>query len=180
MAGVTLAPLRPAHAPAIVRWLRDPVIRANLGLASKPTLGKTRAFISAAVEDETLCARAVLLGRRHVGNVVLDRIDRRVGRARLHIYVGEADARGQGVGKLALALALALAFDELRLHKVWLTVHERNTPARRAYEALGFEVEGTHRAEFLLDGERIDELYMGVLRNEWLASGRARTVTYGR
>jgi RimJ/RimL family protein N-acetyltransferase len=161
---VALAPLRPAQAPAIVRWLRDPVVSGNLGLRSTPTLAKTRAFIAAARRDDALSARAILLGDRHVGNVVLDQIDRRIGKARLHIYVGEASARGHGVGRRAVALALALAFDELGLHKVWLTVHARNHAAIRAYEAVGFAIEGVHRAEFLLGGERLDELYMGVLR----------------
>lgn len=161
---VSLAPLRPTHAPAIVRWLRDPAVSANLGLRARPTLAKTRAFIAAAASAGAVCARAILLGERHVGNVVLDQIDPLIGKARLHIYVGEADARGHGVGRRAVELALGLAFDRLGLHKVWLTVHARNRAAIRAYEAVGFAIEGVHRAEFLLEGERIDELYMGVLR----------------
>ncbi|MDB4962321.1 MAG: family N-acetyltransferase [Myxococcales bacterium] len=161
---ITLAPLRPAHAPAIVRWLGDPVVSANLGLRSRPTLVRTRAFIAGS-NTAAVCARAILLGAHHVGTVVLDQIDRHIGRARLHIYIGDAEARGHGVGKRAVALALALAFDELDLHKVWLTVHERNAGAIRTYESVGFAIEGRHRSEFLLDGERVDELYMGVLRS---------------
>jgi RimJ/RimL family protein N-acetyltransferase len=164
-------------------------VSANLGLRTKPTLEKTLAFIAASATDEATCARAILLGERHVGNVVLDSIDRHIGKARLHIYVGEPDARGHGVGRRAVALALALAFDELGLHKVWLTVHARNVAAVRAYEAAGFQLEGTHRGEFVLrqgggeggggqdgaDGERVDELYMGIQRDEALAR-RARAV----
>jgi RimJ/RimL family protein N-acetyltransferase len=161
---VTLAPLRSAHAPAIVRWLRDPIVSTNLGLRSTPTLARTRAFIVSSNTD-AVCARAILLGADHVGTVVLDQIDRHLGKARLHIYIGDAHARGHGVGRQAVALALALAFEELDLHKVWLTVHARNAGAIRAYESVGFIVEGRHRAEFLLDGERVDELYMGVLRS---------------
>jgi RimJ/RimL family protein N-acetyltransferase len=170
---VSLVPLRPAHAPAIVRWLRDPVVSANLGLRSTPTLAKTRAFIAAASAGDALCARGVLLEDRHIGNVVLDQIDRQIGKARLHIYIGEANARGHGAGRRAVALALALAFDQLGLHKVWLTVHARNRAAIRAYEAVGFTIEGVHRAEFLLGGERIDELYMGALRSEVAIADRA-------
>lgn len=179
---VTLAPLRLSYAPAMVRWLRDPAVAANLGLRSTPTLAKTRAFIVATAEAKpdtaagdaagapagstagaTSCPRAILLGGRHVGNVVLDQIDRRIGKARLHIYVGDPAARGHGVGQRAVALALAHAFGPLRLHKVWLTVHVRNAAAIRAYAAVGFAVEGVHRGEFLLGDERLDELYMGAL-----------------
>jgi RimJ/RimL family protein N-acetyltransferase len=166
---VTLARLRAGYAPAIVEWLSDPVVSSNLGLRSKPTLEKTFAFIAACASDDpasALCARAILLGGRHVGNVVLDQIDRHVGKARLHIYVGDAAARGHGVGQRAVRLAVALAFDELALHKLFLTVHAQNAAAIRAYQRAGFCVEGTHRDEFLLDGARVDELYMGVLKGE--------------
>jgi RimJ/RimL family protein N-acetyltransferase len=155
----------------MVRWLRDPVVSANLGLRATPTLKRTRAFIASSRASPTSvagsdapCARAILLGDLHVGTVVLDQIDRRVGKARLHIYVGDPAARGHGVGQRAVALAVALAFDELVLRKVWLTVHVRNEAAIRAYTAVGFEIEGVHRGEFLLGDERLDELYMGVLR----------------
>lgn len=165
---VTLTPLRPGHAPAMVRWLKDPVVSANLGLRATPTLARTRAFIAAAraagPPADAPCARAILLGDRHVGTVVLDQIDRRVGKARLHIYVGDPAARGHGVGQRAVALVVALAFDELSLRKVWLTVHVRNEAAIRAYTAAGFAIEGVHRGEFLLGEERLDELYMGILR----------------
>jgi RimJ/RimL family protein N-acetyltransferase len=163
---VTLAPLRPGHAPAILRWLRDPAVASNLGLRASPTLARTRAFIAGAASGDAVCGRAILLGGRHVGTVVLDQIDRRMGKARLHIYIGEAAARGRGVGTRAVALAVALAFEELGLHKVYLTVHARNTAAIQAYQRVGFVIEGTHRGEFLLDGERLDELYMGVLRTD--------------
>jgi RimJ/RimL family protein N-acetyltransferase len=167
---VTLTPMRLGHAPAMVRWLRDPTVSANLGLRATPTLTRTRAFISAAAASppgptsEAPCPRAILLGGRHVGTVVLDHVDRHLGTARLHIYVGDPAARGHGVGQRAVALAVALAFGELALHKVWLTVHVRNQAAIRAYIAAGFAVEGTHRGEFLLGEERLDQLYMGVLR----------------
>jgi RimJ/RimL family protein N-acetyltransferase len=162
---VTLASLRPAHAPAMVRWLSDPVVSANLGFRAAPTLAKTRTFIASS-DNDAVCGRAIMLSGLHVGTIVLDQIDRRVGKARLHIYIGDERARGHGVGQRAVALATAHAFGVLDLHKVWLTVHVRNVGAIRAYLAAGFVLEGTHRREFLLNGERIDEHYMGILRDE--------------
>nr|MBA2523923.1 GNAT family N-acetyltransferase [Solirubrobacterales bacterium] len=97
-------------------------------------------------------------------------IDRRVDSSRFHIYVGEPNARGRGVGRSATLLALDRAFGPLGLHKVWLTVHARNDVAIRAYEACGFHREGTLREEFLLNGERIDALRMGILAGEHAAA----------
>ena len=162
---VTLGPLTAANASAMLRWMRDPVVSKNLGLRSEPSEEKTAQWLERAESDPSIEARAILLDGEHVGNVVLDQIDTYLSKARLSIYIGEASARARGVGKAAVTLALELGFTHLGLHKVWLTVHVRNKAAIAAYEAVGFVVEGTHREEFLLDGERIDEAYMGALRN---------------
>lgn len=163
-ASVRLADLTVAHVDAMYRWMCDPIVSQNIGLRSEPSLEKTRAWVERATTDDTIEARAILLDGVHVGNVVLDRIDRHVSRARLSIYIGEAVARGRGVGRSAVTLASELAFDALDLEKVWLTVHAKNVTAIAAYEAAGFVVEGVHRGEFLLTGVRCDEIYMGILR----------------
>jgi RimJ/RimL family protein N-acetyltransferase len=163
---VTLGELTAAHGAAMLRWMRDPEVSKNLGLRSAPSEEKTAVWLERAATDPTIAARAILVDDEHVGNIVLDQIDVLVSKARLSIYVGEAAARSRGVGKAAIRLALELAFGSLGLHKVWLTVHARNVAAIAAYKAIGFVVEGTHRDEFLLDGERLPELYMGILSTD--------------
>jgi RimJ/RimL family protein N-acetyltransferase len=49
------------------------------------------------------------------------------------------------------------------MHKIWLTVHDRNYHGINAYIRLGYAIEGVLRDEFLLDGKRTNALYMGVL-----------------
>ena len=160
---VALRELTDADAEAMLRWMQDPEIADNLGLRRTPTREGTLAFLASARNDDSIVARAVVAHDVHVGNVVLDSIDRVIGRARLHVYVGDPDMRGRGLGRRAVSLATALAFDDLELRKVYLTVHSRNARAIASYVAVGFEIEGVHRREFLLGGELIDELYMGIL-----------------
>jgi diamine N-acetyltransferase len=107
---------------------------------------------------------AIILDGRHVGNVVLDRIDSVARTARLSIYVGEPAARGRGIGRAALEAAIAFAFDRLQLNKVWLVVHSENRAAIKAYRAAGFVREGLLRQEFALGDRLLDVLYMGLLR----------------
>ena len=165
---VTLTQLELTHADATYRWLTRPEVKENLGLRHEPTLDRTKAFCAdASVRDDAI-ACAILLGRSHVGNVVVDNLDRRNRKARLHIYIGESSARGRGVGKQAVHLALRAAFAHLPIDKVYLTVHTANRGAIAVYEACGFVHEGTHRKEFLLHNQLVDELYMGVLREEIL------------
>ena len=118
------------------------------------------------MRDATIRPFAILVEGKHVGNVVLDRIDRHLGTARLSIYIGERSARGVGVGRTAVRLALRHAFGPLRLRKVWLTVHERNVPAIETYRSVGFVVEGILRNEFRLGRNWINALYMGILAGE--------------
>ena len=163
---VRLLPLARAHAGAMLAWMQRDDVRDNVGVAAEPTMERTLAFIERALDDDAMAAFAIHDDEEHVGNVVLDRIDRRVGTSRFSIYLGAPERRGRGVGRAATRLALAHAFDALELQKVWLTVHVQNTRAITAYAGEGFRVEGVLRREFLLRGELVDVLYMGVLRGE--------------
>jgi len=69
------------------------------------------------------------------------------------------DAVGQGIGKTLVEAAVAEA--ELRgARKVSLRVLGTNAMARRLYAGCGFVEEGVLRAEFLLDGRYVDDVFM--------------------
>ena len=163
---VAIGPLLPEMADQVFRWVCDPEVARHLGLRSEPSLARTAAWLAKAASDETMRGFAIRLGGRHVGNVVLDLIDRHLATARLSAYVGEAAARGGGVGTTAVYHCLRAAFDSLELRKVWLTVHVHNVPAIAAYSRVGFQVEGVLRDEFVLDGRPVNALRMGILRHE--------------
>lgn len=138
-----------------------------MGLSREPSLERTEEWIANSILDAHIKAFAVLLDGQHVGNVVLDRIDTYLASARLSVYIGEPSARGAGIGLTAIFLLLSEGFDDLSLHKIWLTVHSRNIPAINTYFRLGFVLEGILRDEFWLEGERASVLYMGLLREDF-------------
>ena len=164
---VRIADIRLKHAPAMFRWMCDPVVAGNIGLRQKPSLRKTQEWIQRASRDATVCPNAISLDGKHVGNLVLDRIDRYLATARLSIYIGEKDALGAGVATTAMYLVLKKMFAAEKLHKVWLTVHEHNTPAIVTYTRFGFIVEGILRDEFRLGNRRVNALLMSMLRSEF-------------
>ena len=165
---VSIGPLQTDHAQNMLEWMQDPEISGNVGLVRPPTLEYTQAWITAALSGTSVWPYAIFLAGRHVGNVVLDQRDAHLESARLSVYVGPRDARGSGVGVTGMYLALHDAFAVRGLHKVWLTVHSRNSRAICAYTRMGFEVEGVLRDGFLLAGERLSALYMGLLRDDFL------------
>jgi RimJ/RimL family protein N-acetyltransferase len=85
------------------------------------------------------------------------------------IQIGERDYWGKGYGTDALQALLRFAFEELNLKRVSLSVLEGNARAMRSYEKCGFRYEGRQRHAWAYDGRRWDEIYMGLLRDEWLA-----------
>lgn len=87
------------------------------------------------------------------------------------IALGERDYWGKGYGTDAMRIMLRYAFNELNLRRVGLIVFEYNPRAIRSYEKAGFVPEGRVREVILRDGKRWDFMYMGILREEWMANG---------
>lgn len=163
---ITLSPLQKEHAPAMLRWMLEPEVADNIGLRSQPSLERTIDWIERSQNDSSTAALAIEFNGVHVGNVILDRIDGYLATARLSIYIGDSQFRGMKIGQKALDLAAKHAFSTLNLHKIWLTVHQYNSQAIAAYRAAGFEIEGTLRDEFFLQGKRCNALVMGLLKSE--------------
>lgn len=164
---VWLAPPKMEHAGDMLRWMNDPEIHDNIGLRTKPSLETTIDWIRRSSDDESIRASAVMLATRHVGNVVLDRIDSYLRSARLSVFIGETAERGLGVGTTAAYLKLTEGFNQLALHKIWLVVRCGNQNAVASYNRLGFQTEGVLRDEAWYKGAREAVYYMGLLRDEF-------------
>jgi RimJ/RimL family protein N-acetyltransferase len=170
---VQLDPLRVEHGDAMYAWMKDPEVKQNIGLKRKSTSSRTKSWIRSALEDETTVPFAVLLSGKYVGNVVLDKIDRDGGTARLSLYIGQSSARQRGVGLTASYLAIRHGFECMGLRKIWLTVHAEHFRAIKTYRRLGFSLERTVRDDFLLGQRRIPNLYMGLSVEEFQKRSRA-------
>ena len=85
------------------------------------------------------------------------------------IGIGNRNDWGKGYGTDAMKIILRFAFTEINLRRVTLTVFEYNPRAIRSYEKAGFKHEGRMRGALLKDGKRWDMMFMGILREEWLA-----------
>lgn len=83
------------------------------------------------------------------------------------IGIGDPNFRGKGYGTDALQLILRYGFNELNLHRIGLDVISYNKSAIRAYQKVGFQVEGTMRESVLRDGQQYDRILVSILRNEY-------------
>jgi RimJ/RimL family protein N-acetyltransferase len=111
----------------------------------------------------------LLEDRRLIGFAALYGIEWNNGTGTLSIGIGNSLDRGKGYGTEGLHLLLQYAFLELNLHRVGLDVISYNEPAISSYIRAGFSEEGRLREAIYREGKRYDRLYMGLLKEEWLA-----------
>jgi RimJ/RimL family protein N-acetyltransferase len=77
---------------------------------------------------------------------------------------------GRGYGTDAMRLLLRYAFAELNLERVSLFTFGFNERAQRSYLKAGFKLEGRQRECLRRDDRRWDDVYMGILRDEWFSA----------
>lgn len=171
---VYLAPGRIAENSLWAGWQRDSQWLRLLD--SEPPRPRTEAQHRKSDEEESLpdgkgygfCFRT-LADDKLIGFVYLSIVSWVHGDAFVSIGIGNREELGKGYGTDAMRLALRYAFAELGLHRVSLNVFSNNARAIRSYEKAGFRREGMLREAMLREGTRLDIIYMGVLRHEWLS-----------
>jgi RimJ/RimL family protein N-acetyltransferase len=165
--GVLLIELAQEHAMTTLEWVKEPSVAWNIGLRGEPSYERTTEWIKNASASDDIFPFAIIVGGTHVGNVILDKVDRFLSSARLSIYIGYSDNRGSGIGRTATHKICRFGFEKLLLNKIWLTVHSKNFRGINAYTQAGFRLEGILREEFKLGDEFVNVLYMGMLKIEF-------------
>lgn len=105
---------------------------------------------------------------RLIGHLNLDVVGWPGRDAFVGLGIGETDSWGRGYGTDGMNVLLRFAFTEINLRRVSLSVFEYNPRAIRSYEKAGFRHEGHMRQYLNREGRRWNELFMGILREEWM------------
>jgi diamine N-acetyltransferase len=105
-----------------------------------------------------------------IGDVQLQDRDRRSRVAGVGIAIYDREYLGQGYGREALTLLIDWAFRIQNYERLWLGVFANNQRAIRCYQAVGFVEEGRQRQQMFVDGQYVDNVLMGLLREEWKRS----------
>jgi len=149
---VRLAALDPeADAETFARWHANPMSTRLAGFRPILPMNKTSAkqkleeWVKAAPDTLNFAIRT-LADDRLVGGIGLKDISLHDETAELGLSIFQPEDWGKGYGGEAILLTLHYAFDELGLHRVWLTMSSFNERAFKLYEKLGFCHEGRPRA----------------------------------
>ncbi len=163
---------RPEDLPMVRRWYRDPEVARLTRYSLRPMSDEEidHFFHGRLMSPESVAyAIDVRETGRLIGLTTFSNLDPDNGTVLFHISIGEPDAWGNGYGTEATELMLWLAFERIGLHRVGLSVFGFNERAIRSYEKAGFHIEGREREAIIRDGQRWDELTMGILQHEWQA-----------
>jgi RimJ/RimL family protein N-acetyltransferase len=166
-----LRALEVSDAAQVCGWLNHPDVRRFLARNTALNLAGEEDFIRGLPNrpGDEIFVIALHQGNRDIGVVGLHGFQNAARRGVLGITIGEPDCWGQGYGAEAIDLVLEHAFGELNLHRVELCVYATNARGIACYEKLGFVREGAKREAMVVDGEYVDEVFMGLLRREWRA-----------
>ena len=166
---VYLRPLEMEDVDSFIVWLNDEEIRQYVKRTSPLNRIREREFIERLYKDDREIILGIVLEEddRLIGNIALHGILNPYRHATLGIFIGDKTCWSKGYGTEALRLMLGHGFDQLNLHRIYLTVLGFNARAIRAYEKVGFRREGAFREQTYRDGKYHDILIMGILEDEW-------------
>lgn len=89
--------------------------------------------------------------------------------ATLYIVIGDKTYWGKGYGTDALITLSRFLFTQWNFHRLSLDTWAENIRAIKAYEKVGFIVEGRQRQARFILGNYHDAILMGLLRDEFLS-----------
>ena len=166
---VRLRPLRKSDSGLLYEWISDREL-VLLNSAFHPVSEVDHEAWVEAMLTRRLDLVIFVIEERSTGTAIgtcqLLNINWRHRNAELQIRIGDAAGRGRGMGAEAVRLLCEFGFADLNLHRIYLHVFATNTRAVAAYEKAGFAREGLLRAAAHIDGQWVDVVPMGLIRDD--------------
>lgn len=104
----------------------------------------------------------------YIGNVSLQNINYFNRSAEFAIIIGEKEYWGRGIGKEVANLIINHGFNSLNLNRIYLGTYVDNVGMRGIAKTLGFKEEGLRRQADYKDGNYVDIVEFGILKNEFI------------
>ncbi|NMB61183.1 MAG: GNAT family N-acetyltransferase [Chloroflexi bacterium] len=174
--GVRLRGIDQGDLPLFVRWLNDPEVRQYLALYAPQSNAQEEKWFEN-LEKLSIAEQPLMMEVWHdqkwkaIGDISFVAVDQQARNAEVGLFIGEKEFWGKGIGTQTLALMLDYGFFTLNFHRIYLRVYALNVRGIHCYEKVGFKHEGKMREAAYLDGEYIDILWMGILKDEWKRKG---------
>ena len=152
-------------------WINTPEIFLVLGVTAPITKSAQQRWFENLDQSDDRIVFAICLHEEneHIGNISLDSIDWRHRNARLAIFIADKSYHGKGIGSRAVNLLLKYAFNYYNLHRIYLKIDaEREKELFKFYGRFGFRKEGYLVEHEYKNGQYIDKIIYGLIRNNWI------------
>lgn len=153
------------------KWMNDTKVNQYLECRfkfkkEKCTIKKLQDYIRETKNDPNNLLLAIISKdkNRHIGNIKIGPINHDHKFAKVGIIIGEKSLRKKGFATEALKLVVDYAFNTLGLHKLNAGVYANNTASVRLFETSGFIREGVEKKQYDCNGEYVDGIMFGCLR----------------
>jgi RimJ/RimL family protein N-acetyltransferase len=166
---VRLRAMEPEDAPTFKVWLNDPDVSEFLGVRYPISNTAEKEWIEAHSTvkfDNVAFAVETLAEGQLIGAVDLRVQEPETRRAELGISIGDKSVWGRGFGTDAVRTVCRFGFEQMNLHRIYLTVFAPNERAAATYRKAGFVEEGRAREDWYNRGAYVDVILMGLLRGE--------------
>lgn len=162
--------LEEKDASLMLEWMHDNMINCNFRYPfAEMTLEKATAFIRESFTEKNQHFAIVDENDEYLGTISLKNISQQDGNAEYAI-VTRKKAQGTGVARQATKELIQYAFEQLKLHKLYLNVLEENVRARKFYGKCGFAQEG-----IIKDAVRIKNDYKNLVLYGMIAGYETHT-----
>ncbi|SFM98493.1 Protein N-acetyltransferase, RimJ/RimL family [Formivibrio citricus] len=151
-------------------WLNDQEICSGNSHHVLPySRDAARDYIRSLVAHRDQLTLAIVLreGQQHVGNIALQKWDRLGRSAEFAILLGERSCWGTGIGFEAAKLVLTHGFTAMNLHRIHCGTFADNAGMIALAKKLGMSEEGRRREAVFKDGQFVDVVEFGLLKNEY-------------
>jgi UDP-4-amino-4,6-dideoxy-N-acetyl-beta-L-altrosamine N-acetyltransferase len=149
----------------ILKWRNSEFIKNNFVIREPFTEENQKKWMENAIAKGKAVQYIILIDNLPIGSVYIRDIDYTHKKGEFGIFIGEKDFVGKGFGLSTTKKMLKIAFDEIKLHRVYLRVFTDNISAIKTYEKAGFAREGILKDTVLIDGKFRDMLLMARINN---------------
>jgi len=153
-----------------VGWLNDSEVNQFLeSRFEQNTLQTVRNFIEQVIESNDTVMFAIVLSKhdRHIGNIKIGPINRIHGFADVGLLIGDKDSWGRGFATEAISLITGFGFGTLGLNRITASCYGNNLGSTRAFQKVGYRIDGRRPNQFLCNGKYEDQIMLGLTAADW-------------
>lgn len=165
-----LRKLEEKDAFTMLEWMHDQYVVENMAADfMNMSIEDCLRFIKKSNEDESVTLNRAICSNddEYLGTISLKNISNLDKNAEYAVVIKKT-AMGSGAARFATLEILKLAFEELKLHRVYLCVRSGNIRAQKFYDRIGFRREGIFKEHVKIKGGNYEDLiWLAIIEDEF-------------